>query len=61
MIFMHGGNSGIVKDASAVSSDGVERAMEEARRGVLEGLDTSREQRLDDFWNMQLERYTIRR
>ncbi|KAI0949078.1 hypothetical protein AcW1_008781 [Taiwanofungus camphoratus] len=56
MIFMHGGNSGIVKDASAVSSDGVERAMEEARRGVLEGLDTSREQRLDDFWNMQLER-----
>ncbi|TFY55491.1 hypothetical protein EVJ58_g8218 [Rhodofomes roseus] len=54
IVYMHGGNSGIIKDDG---SGGLHAEAESGRgRSVLDGQDASKEHRLDDYWKMTLER-----
>lgn len=53
-VYMHGGNNGIIKD----DGRGGPHTEGDAGRGrpVLDGADATKENRLDDFWMMTLER-----
>ncbi|KAH9920145.1 Muskelin N-terminus-domain-containing protein [Fomitopsis serialis] len=54
VVYMHGGNSGIIRDDG---SGGLHTDAETGRgRAILDALDVSKENRLDDFWKMTLER-----
>ncbi|CCM02310.1 uncharacterized protein FIBRA_04401 [Fibroporia radiculosa] len=55
IIYMHGGNSGIVRDGN----DDHASFRDAARERPLEGPDATKEDRLDDFWNMHLQRYVV--
>lgn len=56
-VYMHGGNNGIIMDDGNNSS----HAEGNTARGrpVLDGGDATKENRLDDFWKMTLERYVV--
>lgn len=55
VVYMHGGNNGIVMD----DGNKCPHAESDTERGrpVLDGGDATKENRLDDFWKMALERY----
>ena len=55
VVYMHGGNNGIVMDDG---NKGPHTEGDMGRgRSVLDGGDATKENRLDDFWSMTLERY----
>lgn len=54
VVYMHGGNNGIVMDDAKCSHS---ESDTERGRPVLDGGDATKENRLDDFWKMVLERY----